>query len=305
MKVRPHYPFHFYAPLRDYFASRKPEHSALIEEVMAWYEAGCVPPEAQDDIYAKMERITREVEPEYRKTRPRDGCPDCRYDGVFRFGAGADEQGYLKTLRPKRKLKFGELLACSGCGALWTFDGIVYQVVPRTQEAIVEEWNRKDLSPSAAIRGVLAEIGVDPGFPGSDSFTYPSKVKVGGAWLDFASVSLQRHPPLIFGSEAVRCVYLDEVEAVAPSEYALSAELRRHLQRSAEEAGREYHFVPVAAPDGSPLRLSSAATFFDARGLKGSRLSIPSSGRDSGSGDLESGCSPLLLVVADWVPDPP
>lgn len=298
-RIRPHYPYHDYAPLRDHFATRNPEYARAVSEVLAYYEALENDPKTPDPgIHDKMSYIEEVIVPAFRKTRPRDGCPDCRADGTVAFDPGAGfERGYLKTLSLEKKLKFGELHVCSRCGMRWVFDGVRFLVVPRTQDGMLREWDRKRLSFSPEIRRALEKIGADPAFPGAQGRTYPCRVRIAGRWHDFATISFQAEPPLVLSAGGPRIVFADEVEAVAPSDYALSHEVRRYLQDGADRALSEFHPSPVRTRSGRRFLVPARASFLDVDGIEGKELLVPDD--RSRSGEVLWAARARILVIAD------
>lgn len=139
-----------------------------------------------------------------------------------------------RMLEPIGDLRYGRLHRCRYCHKPWFENGIGFcTAVLKPDVSVVVRWNDRALPPDAHLRD-LALIGAAQGHYFEEAATVPCRALVGSDWRDPCCVLLQNAPPLVAGKRAV--VFIDDVEGIEPTEFALPLQLREFSERVPERA---------------------------------------------------------------------
>jgi hypothetical protein len=188
-----------------------------------------------------------------------------------------------QSLEQVGALRHGSLYRCRHCGRPWleVGDGFCAAMSKRDVPVVIR-WDDHSLAPDAHL-SALAAIGATRGHSFIEALEVPAMVRVGSKWLDPCRVRLQNAPPLTAGHPSV--IFIDEVERIEPTEFALPLELRENSHNVPE---RNMGFAPFDVYWGQlEIKLNGIQDLWGEAGMMGSDLApkpqehdwIPSSRR--------------------------
>ena len=139
-----------------------------------------------------------------------------------------------RSLEQYGNLRHGSLYRCRHCGRPWleVGDGFCTAMTKRDIPVVIR-WDDHPLAPDAHLPA-LAEIGATPGHSFVEALEVPAMVRVGSNWVDPCRVRLQNAPPLTAGHPSV--IFVDDVERIEPTEFALPLEFREYSHKVPERA---------------------------------------------------------------------
>jgi hypothetical protein len=99
-----------------------------------------------------------------RKKNNKAKCPHCRDKNITGCQISYFESEFSEPLPVFKKLKFGELLKCPECKAVWFIDDEKknLDIVKRGNLKVIEEWSSKNLMLTAGQFKLLKVIGATP-----------------------------------------------------------------------------------------------------------------------------------------------
>lgn len=194
-------------------------------------------------------------------------------------------------------LRHGRLHRCRHCHRPWleTADGWCAAMAKRDIPVAIR-WNDHPLPPDAHLPA-LAEIGATPGHLLVDALYVPARVRVGSKSVDPCRVRLQNAPPLTGGHQPV--IFIDDVERIEPTEFALPLALRDYSHHVPERA---MGYAPFDVYWGQvDIELNGIQDLWGEDGMMGSELTlgprepdwIPASRRPR---SLAGGRTPIVIA---------
>ena len=178
-----------------------------------------------------------------------------------------------RSLEAVGALRFGQLFRCRSCGRPWydAANGLCTSV-ERSWLPVLTRWNDRPLAPTEAHVLSMRTIGaVHWSWCGETEVRIPCTVCVAGFWYDPALAILQNRPLLMWKNPAPEVFYVDEVEVLASSEFALPHKLR---QRGATAPEKAMGYAPHSAYWGDiQVSLNGLVEFWGADGQMGMDLS--------------------------------
>lgn len=203
-----------------------------------------------------------------------------------------------RSLEPIGDLRYGRLHRCRYCHKPWFENGIGYCTpLSKPDGSVVVRWNHRALPPDAHLRE-LALIGAAQGPYFVEAATVPCRALVGSEWRDPCRVLLQNAPPLVAGKRAL--IFIDDVERIEPTEFALPLQLREFSKRVPE---RSMGFAPFNVYWGDQQTgLSGPQDLWGVSGKMGVDMRLEPQGSDwvpSARHPRPLALHPPTIVIAD------
>ena len=175
-----------------------------------------------------------------------------------------------RSLEQYGNLRHGSLYRCRHCGRPWleVGDGFCTAMTKRDIPVVIR-WDDHPLAPDAHLPA-LAEIGATPGHSFVEALEVPAMVRVGSNWVDPCRVRLQNAPPLTAGHPSV--IFVDDVERIEPTEFALPLEFREYSHKVPERA---MGYAPFDVYWGQvEVKLNGIQDLWGEAGMMGSDLAM-------------------------------
>jgi hypothetical protein len=142
----------------------------------------------------------------------------------------------------------------------------------------LKRWNAQPLAATSAQALSMRAIGAVRWRSKDAEVRVPCRVHCGQSWYDPSIVILQNRPLLMWRNPAPDVFGIDEVEEIAPTEFALPHELRKHGVDAPEKA---MGYAPHSAYWGKMrVTLNGLVEFWGADGQMGMDLSLRSPSGD-------------------------
>lgn len=213
-----------------------------------------------------------------------------------------------------RDIKFGALVACPGCGAVFakteeaeSHGRVEMNRIEKSEMPAIAAWENEILEPTLAQLAALKSIGATPPdlyTNGAGQIVFPCRVSLkNGEDLDYCLVRFQKLPPLKSNLYNSPYILLNEVADIFPSEFALSREVRYATTR-AEEIRMSFAPTIVLGPDDKKYYLNWTNDFVDFQNWKGSDIRLSGdeghTAMDIGARPLGPGSKTVTFIIADW-----
>jgi hypothetical protein len=181
-------------------------------------------------------------------------CPNCETWEAINFINWKLAQHPLETYHPpiqhiiyEKPFKYGALYRSQCCGSEWyLWNELFLFLINPIRKIILEEWGNKNLKIPDRFESVLDEIG-------SIDHKYPCKIEFKNKEInDFCLLKLTTFPPGFFEAfygEKTENIYIDEIENIEPSRYALPQLVRNETMNPVEF--RMGSYLPVMIEDGN------------------------------------------------------
>ncbi len=203
-----------------------------------------------------------------------------------------------RSLEPIGDLRYGRLHRCRYCHKPWFENGIGFCTpLSKPDVSVVVRWNDRALPPNAHLRE-LALIGTAERHYFREAVTVPCRALVGSEWRDPCRLLLQNAPPLLAGKRAL--IFIDDVERIEPTEFALPLQLREFSVRVPE---RHMGFAPFNVYWGDQQTgLSGPQDLWGVSGKMGVDMRLEPQGSDwvpSARHPRPLALHPVTIVIAD------
>lgn len=231
-------------------------------------------------------------------------CPFCEEKSTVKYN-------FQNSLNEIKKLKFGGILKCPKCRTSWFLDENkeFLNIILEENINMLKRWNNKKLKPSNKILQKLKDIGATPPdiYGNQKEFIrIPCKCRfINGEVLDKCIISFQKKPPLEsdYNKNLLKRIkYLDEIENIFPSKYALNKNLRV-LTTQAKEIRMGFAPTRAKAPNGSHYILNWTTDFFDMDGIKGGKLIFVNNSEVKHEREMIYDKTPyddITYIIGDW-----
>jgi hypothetical protein len=206
-------------------------------------------------------------------------CKHCGRPDSVGFSLWEESNPFIQKFQFKRKLKFGDLVACPLCESFFiklkdprdiNSDMISLDFISNEDLQDIEVWESKNLTPTPKQKKILKKIQATPPdiyTNGSEYIQFPCKcILKDGRVLELCILQFRRTPPQI--EEKGEIIYLDQVKEILESEYTLSPKVR-FATTQAEEIRMSYAPTVVKLPKGGKYVFNWTNHFFATQKVKG------------------------------------
>lgn len=211
--------------------------------------------------------------------KKKDGCPACKEKNIISFGDDFLKSKFNSTIELTSEFPEIGIYQCSKCQTKYFQTDSMFQSdkfynrIFDGQLELLQRWTDSDLTINSDFQNTLDQIGTSQNW--NSEKVIPCSVQFkDGTSTDFAILKISNDPPLGADYDFYKSVhFIDEVEQVKPSEFALSMEIRKATE-TAEE--RRMGFYPTVTTTGNLKKvvLNGFEVLFAQDGIKGSDLTL-------------------------------
>ena len=247
---------------------------------------------------------------ENHRLRARPGCPACddtRYLDLNWASVTRQcdhwSKKYVGYLKLERKLRVGQLHACTRCFRRWYLDGSGRHMVliPTDRHTAIDAWHATPQPAPERLTEQLQTIGATPPDRygnGRGVVAVPCEVTTkSGQVFSKAMVQFQQGPPIDSRMEHWR--FVDEIESVRASPFCLPRAVRLATSQAHELTMGS---APILVQDSSARAyfLNWTTNFFDYEGVRGPEISLSNLAVDMFPPVLGEFRNNITYFVADY-----
>lgn len=212
----------------------------------------------------------------------------------------------------EKPLRLGTLYRCSACKTPWFIDAFEKLAWPiqKRRLSLFERWCEGPLLATVEQLAVLKRIGA----PLQGRHEYPRRIEIpcrvrtrDGTVIDPAVIRFQDHPPIEVWPAKLKLSLVDEVASIAPSDHALSLELRNACRQADDVSGGHMMAFPTRAVNRSGntrVILDGCVNVLHRPGLLGSELVLErdQNPASKAEGPLGEPHEHITYFIGDWIP---
>jgi hypothetical protein len=207
------------------------------------------------------------------KRKKKVGCPVCHESNMIGFGADYLESKYDSRIEQTDKIGNIQIYKCMLCQTDFYREGNMYQRFANGQINTLREFVNLDLQLDEKQKNALDKIGLTTDW--NMNRQAPVKIRLkNGEILDFVTIQVTPNPPIgYFYNNFTKIIFIDYVDSIERSEYAISKEIRE-MTKGAEERRMGFYPTVLKTNNGENVVINGQALFFKNGDIKGRDLLI-------------------------------